>query len=90
MFMTNYFVKEKQISWAQELDEAAELSEYAVEARYPGLSEEVSEDEYKKHRHGKQKSENANDDIIGLAENDGFGRWKEVRVHRNVTFFITL
>ncbi|MFQ5706636.1 MAG: HEPN domain-containing protein [bacterium] len=39
--------KEKKILWTEELDEAAELSQYAVEARYPGLSEEVSEEEYK-------------------------------------------
>lgn len=41
-------VKEKGITWPEELDEAAELSEYAVEARYPGFFEEVTEEEYQR------------------------------------------
>lgn len=31
----------------EQLRAAAELTEYAVEARYPGLSEDVTEDEYR-------------------------------------------
>ncbi|MFQ5605408.1 MAG: HEPN domain-containing protein [bacterium] len=41
-------IKENGITWPEELDEAAELSEYAVETRYPGFFEEVSEVEYLK------------------------------------------
>jgi HEPN domain-containing protein len=40
-------LKEAQILWPDELDEAAGLTAYAVEARYPGLETEVSEDEHR-------------------------------------------
>jgi len=35
------------IAWPDELDEAAELTEYAVVTRYPGPSSEVTEEEYR-------------------------------------------
>ena len=34
------------IAWPEELDQAAELSEYAAESRYPGSKELVSEEDY--------------------------------------------
>lgn len=34
------------LPWPEELNEAAELTPYAVEIRYPGLEREVNEEEY--------------------------------------------
>ena len=39
-------VKESGIPWPGELDEAAGLTEYAVETRYPGPYADVTEEEY--------------------------------------------
>lgn len=41
-------VKTAGIPWFEELDEVADLTGYAVEARYPGLSREVMDDEYQR------------------------------------------
>lgn len=38
--------KENAISWPAELDDAAELSDYAVQLRYPSAYVEVTEEEY--------------------------------------------
>ncbi|NVM25977.1 MAG: HEPN domain-containing protein [Desulfobacterales bacterium] len=40
-------LEQNGISLQEQIREAAELSDYAVEARYPGPMEPVSEDEYK-------------------------------------------
>jgi HEPN domain-containing protein len=39
-------MKEAGISWPDELDEAADLTVYAVETRYPGEIQPVTEEEY--------------------------------------------
>ena len=39
-------IRETTLPWADELDQAAELTGYAVETRYPGSAEVVSEEEY--------------------------------------------
>lgn len=39
-------IRETDFPWADELDQAAELTGYAVETRYPGSAEIVSEEEY--------------------------------------------
>ena len=38
-------VQEAGIPWPGELDEAAELTEYAVQLRYPGMSRRVTEED---------------------------------------------
>lgn len=40
-------VKEAGILWLEGLDQAAELTEYASETRYPGSVEPVSEEDYR-------------------------------------------
>jgi HEPN domain-containing protein len=40
-------LEQNGISFSEEIRAAAELSDYAVEARYPGPMEPVTEDEYK-------------------------------------------
>ena len=40
-------LEQNGISFSEEMRAAAELSEYAVEARYPGPMEPVTEDDYK-------------------------------------------
>jgi HEPN domain-containing protein len=40
-------VQQANILWSEELDQAADLSEYASEGRYPGSAEPVSEEEYR-------------------------------------------
>jgi HEPN domain-containing protein len=40
-------VHKAKIPWNEELDQAAELTGYAVEGRYPGSAETVSEEEYR-------------------------------------------
>lgn len=39
-------VSEAEVSWPEELNQAAGLSEYAADARYPGSRELVSEEDY--------------------------------------------
>ena len=39
-------VKEKGIFWPESLDEAAGLTIYAVQARYPGVSMKITEEHY--------------------------------------------
>lgn len=39
-------LNQSQIDWPDELDQAAELTQYAAEGRYPGVVEPVSEEEY--------------------------------------------
>ena len=36
------------IAWPEEFDQAADLTEYAVEARYPGSVEDITEEEYQR------------------------------------------
>jgi len=43
-------LEQNGISFSEEIRAAAELSDYAVEARYPGPMEPVTEDEYKERR----------------------------------------
>lgn len=40
-------LEQNGISLPEQIRAAAELSDYAVEARYPGIMEPVTEDEYK-------------------------------------------
>jgi HEPN domain-containing protein len=40
-------VKEAGIPWPEGLDQAADLTEYASETRYPGSVEPVSEEDYR-------------------------------------------
>jgi HEPN domain-containing protein len=40
-------VKETEISWPEDLNQAADLTEYASETRYPGSMEPVSEEDYR-------------------------------------------
>ena len=40
-------VKEAEIPWPEGLDQAADLTEYASETRYPGSVEPVSEEDYR-------------------------------------------
>ena len=39
-------MNQSQIDWPDEWDQAAELTQYAAEGRYPGVVEPVSEEEY--------------------------------------------
>lgn len=39
-------MKNTGIAWPEELDQAADLTVYAVEARYPGEDEPATEEEY--------------------------------------------
>lgn len=41
-------LKEAHMMWPDELDEAATLTPYAVEARYPGLGTEASEEDHRR------------------------------------------
>src|SRR5262245_1446541 len=43
-------VKETEISWPEDLNQAADLTEYASETRYPGSMEPVSEEDYRQAR----------------------------------------
>ncbi len=55
-------VKTAGIPWPDELDEVADLSDYAVEARYPGLSGEVTDEDY-------QRAVETAEHILAWAEN---------------------
>jgi len=41
-------LKSAEIPWPEDLNEAAGLTDYAVETRYPGLYREISDEEYHK------------------------------------------